>query len=86
MKPKKFRLNLNKMRYRLTIVLYFIFLTLYSQEVKIKLAGKEYNVCTSLAYAAHLKPDSVQGFSLQSKGYKDFPMEILNIKILQSSI
>lgn len=53
---------------------------IYAQEVKIQLAGKEYNVCTSLAYAEKLNPDSVKGFSLQSKGYRDFPKEVLKYK------
>lgn len=65
------------------IVLFIVFFPmgdLYSQEVKIKLAGKEFDVCTSFAYAEQLNPDSVKGFSLRSKAYKDFPKEILKYK------
>jgi hypothetical protein len=68
------------MKYLLVIISIFILLKAYSQEIKIKLAGKEYDVCSSLAYAETLNPDSVNGFSLQSKGYKDFPKEVLKYK------
>ncbi|MCA6437409.1 MAG: hypothetical protein IM600_03760 [Bacteroidetes bacterium] len=52
----------------------------YSQEIKVRLAGAEYDVCTSFAYAEQFNPDSVKGFCLQSKGYKDFPKEVLKYK------
>jgi hypothetical protein len=65
------------------IVIYILCLIatkVYSQEIKIKLAGLEYDVCTSFAYAEQFNPDSVKGLCLQSKGYKDFPKEILKYK------
>lgn len=68
------------MRIIILFIVFFIVRDLYPQEVKIKLAGKEYDVCTSFAYAEQLNTDSVKGFSLQSKGYKDFPKEVLKYK------
>lgn len=68
------------MRIIIVFISFFIMRDLYSQEVKIKLSGEEYDVCTSFAYAEQLNPDSVKGFSLQSKGYKDFPKEVLKYK------
>lgn len=68
------------MRVKVFYILCLIATKVYSQEIKIKLAGAEYDVCTSFAYAEQLNPDSVKGFCLQSKGYKDFPKEILKYK------
>lgn len=68
------------MKLSLLTIFVIIFLKLHAQEIKIKLAGNEYDVCSSLAYAETLNPDSVKGFSLESKGYKDFPKEVLKYK------
>ena len=68
------------MKCSLLSIFVILFLKLHSQETKITLNGKVYDVCTSLEYAEHLHPDSIKGFSLQSKGYKDFPKEVLKYK------
>ena len=76
------------MKTKLIIAICLTVNILISQEIKIKLWGKYYDVCTSFATAKLYNKDSVKGFSLQSKGYKDFPMEILkykNIRVIDLS-
>jgi hypothetical protein len=60
------------------LILYSI--KFYSQEIKTTIFGKEWSVCTSLAYAECLDPSKVEGFSLLSKGYNDFPKEVFKFK------
>ena len=73
-------MKIHKIKNIIILICFVITEQIYSQEIKIKLAGYEYDVCTSFAYAEQLNPDSVKGFSLQSKGYRDFPKEVLKYK------
>jgi len=57
---------------------------LFAQTKKmIAFNGKQYNVYTDLPSAMKANPDSVEGLSLCSNGFKDFPVEILRFKKLK---
>ena len=70
------------------IICLILFQKLYSQEYSFSIKGITYTFCTSLTCAKQNNPDSVKGLVLQSRGYKDFPIEVLkykNIEILDFS-
>ncbi len=74
---------------RLAVILGFIFSYVYGQtyfdygQKDYVYKGKTYKVYTSLEDADKVNPDSVFCLALKSKGFKNFPKEVLKYKNLQ---